>query len=157
MTLEEHMDNPIFPYWVVWDTVDITGDVRYEQLMANIKISCLGLEMREWAVSNSITVSEVAVFSGIKSGIGFQKLTDAVQFHLIFAWQVVVDYIFQFTKKRQQMTQAQASTFFDEVSGELMVDVPHEIMEEIGIAPGDVIVWSVDENGCVTITKKNDE
>jgi hypothetical protein len=88
MTLEEHMDNPIFPYWVVWDTVDITGDVRYEQLMANIKISCLGLEMREWAVSNSITVSEVAVFSGIKSGIGFQKLTDAVQFHLIFAEMV---------------------------------------------------------------------
>jgi hypothetical protein len=55
------------------------------------------------------------------------------------------------------MTQAQASTFFDEVSGELMVDVPHEIMEEIGISPGDVIVWSVDEHGCVTITKKTDE
>lgn len=55
------------------------------------------------------------------------------------------------------MTQAQAETFFDDATGELMVDVPQEIMEEIGIQPGDIIVWRVDEEGRVSISKKIDE
>jgi antitoxin component of MazEF toxin-antitoxin module len=55
------------------------------------------------------------------------------------------------------MTKALAATFFDEISGELMVDVPQEIMDEIGITPGDVIVWNVDQDGRVTITKKTEE
>ena len=47
-------------------------------------------------------------------------------------------------------------TYFDEESGEMMIDLPQEIVDELGFEPGDMVQWKVDENGCVTIVKYMD-
>jgi hypothetical protein len=88
----------------------------------------------------------------------YLKRYDLCQDHTksLLTCQYTVEYTSNNTKETH-MTQALAATFFDEISGELMVDVPQEIMDEIGITPGDVIVWNVDQNGRVTITKKTEE
>jgi hypothetical protein len=87
MTLEEHVDDPVFPYWVVWDMVDVTGDIRYNQLLAVIIGKRLAFQMREWVAEHSMKVSDTTDFSNIKRGIGFETLTEAFQFHMQFAEQ----------------------------------------------------------------------
>jgi hypothetical protein len=47
-------------------------------------------------------------------------------------------------------------TYFDEESGEMMLDLPQEIVDELGFEPGDMVQWKVDENGCVSIVKYMD-
>jgi hypothetical protein len=87
MTLEEHVDDPDFPYWVVWDIVDVTSDIRYTQLLAIILGKRLAFEMQEWIDEQAMKVSDTTDFSNIKRGIGFETLTEAFQFHMQFAEQ----------------------------------------------------------------------
>jgi hypothetical protein len=51
---------------------------------------------------------------------------------------------------------AQSAIHIDEESGEWMIDIPQEVMDEIGITPSDIILWRVDENGQVSIKKKSE-
>jgi len=53
-------------------------------------------------------------------------------------------------------TTATTAIYVDEETGEYMIDVPLEILEEAGIHPGDIIVWNIDENGEVYFKKKSD-
>lgn len=55
------------------------------------------------------------------------------------------------------MAKAQTKTFFDEESGEMMIDLPQEIIDECGFEPGDLVQWKVDECGNVIIVKFQDD
>jgi hypothetical protein len=52
------------------------------------------------------------------------------------------------------MGQAQtAQTYFDEESGEMMLDLPQEIITELGLEVDDLLQWSIDDEGRVVITR----
>lgn len=41
-----------------------------------------------------------------------------------------------------------------EDSESLMLNFPDEMLEQAGWKPGDVLVWNIEENGTISITKK---
>jgi bifunctional DNA-binding transcriptional regulator/antitoxin component of YhaV-PrlF toxin-antitoxin module len=45
----------------------------------------------------------------------------------------------------------------DEETGDYIIDIPMEILEEAGISPGDILVWGMDENGKVYFKKQDTE
>jgi hypothetical protein len=51
------------------------------------------------------------------------------------------------------MTRTVAQTYFDEESGELMLDLPQEVIDTLGFEPGDMVEWAIDVGGRVTFSK----
>jgi hypothetical protein len=85
MGLEEQPNNIQFPYWTVWDIVDVTGIIRYELLLARVHIMKTESAMVNWLDLHNIDYYGVYELSDIKHGIGFADLATAVQFHMMFA------------------------------------------------------------------------
>jgi hypothetical protein len=85
MVLEEYPENLDYPYWVVWDIVDVTGIVRYDTLIAHLKRACQEGNMINWLKEHNVAYSGVDELSYTKHGVGFTDLANAVQFHMMFA------------------------------------------------------------------------
>lgn len=45
----------------------------------------------------------------------------------------------------------------DSETGELMIDIPQEIIDQLGWKAGDSLAWTVHENGTVTISKLDED
>ena len=44
----------------------------------------------------------------------------------------------------------------DPTTGELILPLPEEVLEQLGLTIGDTLIWSVESNGSIILSKQGD-